>query len=57
MLGMCVGVLVLPCGGGCRYVKPPIFTLCVGNAVGRPLCCWQQGQRGTDLRFPPPLSC
>ncbi|KAJ7011323.1 ATP-dependent Clp protease proteolytic subunit [Populus alba x Populus x berolinensis] len=36
----------------CRYVKPPIFTLCVGNAWGEAAMLLAAGSRGNPSALP-----
>lgn len=36
----------------CRYVKPPIFTLCVGNAWGEAALLLAAGARGNRAALP-----
>jgi len=36
----------------CRYVKPPIFTLCVGNAWGEAALLLAAGSRGNRSALP-----
>ena len=36
----------------CRYVKPPIFTLCVGNAWGEAALLLAAGARGNRYALP-----
>lgn len=36
----------------CRYVKPPIFTLCVGNAWGEAALLLAAGAKGNRAALP-----
>lgn len=45
-------VLLVWVGMECRYVKPPIFTLCVGNAWGEAALLLSAGSKGNRSALP-----